>query len=157
MCAPAVVAGVTIAATVASTAVSIAGQQKGAKGQSEEAERNARLAEAQARDAKLRGAEEARRVELTGARMGAAATTRLAAGGVSGGTVDSPLTENLYNAEVDANRLRSNAAREAWGYEQQASGYKKQAGYIKEAGVLGSIGTGLSGLGSAAEQSKAFF
>lgn len=139
-----------LAASVLGTAGSAFGQMQQSRYQAQVAKNNAQLAEYQAQDAERRGkiAEEQQR-KKTGLILG---TQRAALGG-QGTALDegSPLDiqgDTAAAGEMDALTIRSNAAREAWGYRAQASNYAAQA---RQAGGIGSyIGAGASLLGGAA-------
>ena len=86
------------------------------------AETNRRLAEAQANDALLRGTIEESRyrrqiAQIVGAQKAAFGARNVA---VSGTPLDI-LSDTAQIGEEDALTIRNNAAREAWGYRNQAS------------------------------------
>lgn len=144
MCAPAV------ALVAAGAAVQMAAQYRKGKFDAKIAENNAELARQQRNDVITRGAEEARGVEIEGRRTAAAAKTAVAASGVSGGSMDDLVALSSANAAVDAATVRSNAVRAAWGFKAEEQEHKARARESREAGLLGALGTGLSGGGQAA-------
>lgn len=97
---------------------------------------NAKLAESDARASLARGerAEQAARMDT--AQMKSAQRVGMAANGVdlTSETAAAVLTSTDYLGEVDANTIKANALREAWGHRIQATGMRGQAGmYAAEA------------------------
>jgi hypothetical protein len=87
----------------------------------EEAARNALLANQAAEAAESKGAAEAGRVRGQAIRAMARAKVAMIAKGAAGEGISDVLKGMSINAETDAETVRNNAAREAWGYRNQAA------------------------------------
>lgn len=90
---------------------------------------NAALSDQQAADALARGQDNEFNQRLKTAQLKGTQTARLAANGValdSGSPLD-VLTSTDVMGAVDANTIRDNAAKEAYGYKTQAANYRAQA------------------------------
>ena len=105
------------------------GQKTALKLQARIAEVNAKIAEGQSRDALQRGERQEQ-----GTRMGAAQlrSTQRAAMGSSGidlgsETAAAVLTSTDYLTEVEANTIKANALREAWGFRMDAGQSRSEA------------------------------
>ncbi len=109
------------------------------------AEYNAAVAELQAADATTRGALEANRFRKQVAQVIGSQRTGFAAGNVDvgyGSAVDVQ-GDAAFLGELDALTIRTNAAREAWGYKVEAEDLKQRAAisrqegeFARESGVL---------------------
>lgn len=135
---------------VAGLVLGVAGGVQQANAQQQQAEyaaavseNNAKTAEMQALDAHRRGAEaEERQRMLTRQRIGAQRVA-LAANSVDVGTgtaVDL-VAETAAFGEADALTIRANAAREAWGFNEQARNYRADAVGARAAGKNAKRGT----------------
>lgn len=105
---------------------------------------NAALADQQAADALARGQSNEFNSRLKTAQLKGTQTARMAANGValdSGSPLD-VLTSTDEMGAVDANTIRDNAAKEAYGYKTQAANFRAQAGAANPwaAGVSSLIG-----------------
>lgn len=136
----------------AATGLQIYGQIRRAHVEAQVAENNARLARAHAADSQRRGALVAGETLAEGRRVAAEATLAAGSGGIdpNSGSMANLTAQSAANAAIDAARIRSNAAREAWGLRAQEADYRRQAKEARKAGLLGAVGTGLSGASSAA-------
>lgn len=142
------------AAAVAGIVVSAVGASKQADYQSKMMERNARMEEMRAEDAKRRGREEESRLRMNVFRIAGTQASLMAGRGqvLSSETPSSILEDTFMQGELDAAIIRENAAREAWGYGEQAAGYRAQAGLFQQAGGY-NVGTSLlSGATSVADR-----
>lgn len=159
---PAVAAGISIAATAASTAVGVYSSiqqgkaaQKQADYQAKVAKQNQELAEQQASAERMAGYEEA---QATRRKAASLIGSQRAAAGASGAVVDfgSNLdlqadtaaqgemdAINAYNKGIDT---AYNSQLQAWNYGQQAEGYKMQGQAAKQAGYLNAASTALGGI-----------
>ena len=166
---------------IAGTAVSVGGQvyaahqaagegeaaQRAAESQAQLAEYNAAVAGVQAQDARQRGDLEANRFRERARQVVGEQRVGFAAAGVDvgyGSTVDVQ-ADATFVGELDALTARTNAAREAWGYEVEGVDLQKQADILRKEGVaaaaagrsrrtagyIGAVGTGLQGAGSILE------
>jgi hypothetical protein len=130
---------------IGATAIQAMAQYKQGQYDQKVALNNAQLAEYERRDVIARGASEAELITREGRDTASAARAAIAAGNVEGPAVQSAVTQSLVNSALDAARVRSNAARRAWGYENEAQDLRGRAKQAKQAGILGAFGTGLSG------------
>lgn len=97
--------------------------------QAQVADYNAHVADLQSQDAVERGAEAENRFRLQVRGAIGAQRTGFAAGNIDvgfGSAVDVQ-GDAAYLGELDALQIRTNAARQAWGYSVQASDYRQQA------------------------------
>lgn len=111
---------------------------------------NAKLADAQAADATARGAYKARDIEIAGRQEGAAMLAASSAGNVTGPSVDDSLAISAEKAARDATIVKANAAREAWGFKSEAASSRAAAASSRKAGLLGALGSSLSGAATVA-------
>ncbi len=96
-------------------------------------ENNAKIAQWQAQDALQRGATAEQRQRMSTAQLRGSQRARLAANGVAldEGSPLNILQDTDYMGEVDALTIRDNAAKEAWGYRNQAAGYGSDAAMLR--------------------------
>lgn len=123
MCEPVTIAYAVAAAAAAYGAYSASESSKAqAEYQSDMAANQAKVSKYQADDAIVRGGEEAIKASREAERMRGTQVARLASNGldISSGTPLSILEDTMYFGQQDANTIRNNAAREAWGYTTQA-------------------------------------
>ncbi len=139
--------GVTAAAIAISTGVQVIGQVKAGRAAKKAGEFNAQVAELQAKDALARGKqdEQAYRLQVQGL-MGTQRTD------FAGQNVDvesqSALdvrSDTAYLGELDAQQIRANAQREAWGYRVQAQQSRMQGNAQANAQYYGAAGSAISG------------
>lgn len=164
MCEPATITAIGIAATVASTGLAVYSgyQQQQAQNQANNynrqiEQRNAQVAEMQAADAEARGrvAENEHRLMVTNL----IAKNRASAAG-SGLLVDDGTFEDVNEdaagfGELDALAIRSNAAKEAWGYRNQKANSEAQANLFSMRNsnpLIPAAGSLLSGVSATADQ-----
>lgn len=123
--------------------------------QSDVERNNAIIAGYQREDALARGGEEANRVQREAERLRGSQVARLASNGldISSGTPLAILEDAAYFGQVDANTVRNNAAREAWGYDVQQNNALSSADMYKTAAKnqKPALAAGLSLLGSAGQ------
>lgn len=143
MCDPLTIAATTMAA---GTLYSAYGQYQTGKYNAAVAETNAELAELSAQDAEKRGTAEAARYRTNIRSL--QGRQRAAIGGAnierSGSALDI-LTDTAATAELDMATIRSNAAREAFGFRTQGLNYRAQGQLDRFAGRTQAIGTILGG------------
>jgi len=134
-------------ATLAATAITAAGQIQQGKTQSEIANFNADTARFQAEAAQKEGyaAEERQLAKVKQIR--AQQEVIMGAGGLdpTTGTAAQVLDQTTKMGTLDALTLRTNAARQAWGYTTQATNSELQGSMARTAGYFGAAGTLLSG------------
>ena len=122
MCEP---TSIVLAVSAVAGAYGAYSSSQAAKGQAEyqaEVERNnATIAGYQRDDAIQRGGEEANRVQREAERMRGTQVARLASNGldINSGTPLAILEDSVFMGQQDAATARTNAAREAWGYDVQ--------------------------------------
>lgn len=116
---------------------------------------NAGIAEGQADDALARGREAEDRLRSGVRKLVGSQSAGFAGQGVSLEDADSSVTDvetdTYVSRDQDLERLRVNAAREAWGFRQQAASYRaggdaavKQANASANDTILGSLGNAYS-------------
>jgi hypothetical protein len=116
------------------------------------AEFNREVANIQAMDALRRG-RRAAKMHMTGVgQLVGSQRASLAAQGqdLSDGTAREILRQTAHFGAIDAQTIRNNAAREAWGYRVQGVGFRAQGDLATYEGILGATGTVLGGVGRAA-------
>lgn len=129
-----------MAAAVAITAVSAVSSAQQAKAQGEAqqnaAERNALISERQSADALQRGAVEAGQVRQRTRQQIGQQTTALAGSGVdvSRGSAADITADTAALGSMDEQTARTNAMREAYGYQTQAQSQRVQGQYARQAG-----------------------
>ena len=91
--------------------------------QSDMAENNAKVSNWQAEDAVARGGEAAIQKQREAECLRGTQVARLASNGldISSGTPLAILEDTMFFGQQDANTIRNNAAREAWGYKTQSA------------------------------------
>lgn len=144
MCSP---TAIPVVVSLIGTGVAAYGQHQAASFQEDIANRNAQQADLAAKDAVARGevAVENQRNRVRGI-MGSQAAA-IGASGVQGGTgtTGDVLTQTATLGELDAQTIRANAYREAWGYKAQGANFNLQgqlAGMEGQSAVTGSLITG---------------
>lgn len=111
-------------------------------------ESNAALAEAAKADALARGGQQAGRERMRGTQTEASQTADYSASGVSvksGSAVDVGSSTEAVS-ELDAELAKNNAMREAFGYESQASNFRRQAQYTRQEGDMAEVTSVLGGV-----------
>jgi len=112
-------------------------QQSAANSQADLAEYNAGIADVQATDATARGAEDESRFRMGVRGMIGAQRAGIAAGNIDvgyGSAVDVQ-ADAAFLGELDALTVRTNAAREAWGYKVGAEDLRRRAAISRKEGV----------------------
>lgn len=159
-----IAAGVAAVATVASTAMGIAGNiqqgqaaQAQANYQAQIAKNNAKIAQNNADMKRQEGIEEARTLRLKNIQKIGAQQAAMAANGfeVNSGTNLDIIGDSAATGELDAITARYNKETQALAYEQQANNFSNQA-YLDtisgqnayKSGITSAIGTGLNGIAS---------
>lgn len=124
MCEPTTIAYAVAAVIGAYGAYSASASSKAqAEYQSDMAENNAKVSKWQAEDAVVRGGEAAIQASRQAERMRGTQVARLTSNGldISSGTPLAILEDTMFFGQQDANTIRNNAAREAWGHITQSS------------------------------------
>lgn len=169
MCELTTIALVTMAAGTALSAAGSIQQGNAARAQasyqSQVERNNATIAERQAQDAEQRGRVEEQRQRIQNARLAGTQRTAFAGAGVdlgSGSPLD-VLMDTRQLGELDALTIRSNAAREAYGFRTQSSNLMAQSALTQRAGqnaqAAGAVGAGstlLTGTGNLAATAVKF-
>jgi hypothetical protein len=112
--------------------------QAAANSQADLADYNAAVADVQAQDAVTRGAQEEARFRSGVRGMVGTQRAGFAAGNIdvgSGSAVDVQ-ADTAYLGELDALQIKTNAAREAWGFTIQAQDLRKRAEIARKTGVF---------------------
>lgn len=113
-------------------------QQRAADSQADLSDYNANVADAQAKDAVARGAIEEAHFRAGVRGMVGTQRAGFAAGNIdvgSGSAVDVQ-ADTAFMGELDALQIKTNAAREAWGYSVQAEDLRKRADIARKTGVM---------------------
>lgn len=140
MCEPTTIA---LAATAASGAFSAYQSNEQGKYQQAVAQRNAKMQENQATDARARGVVAGEEQRDRARRIGAQQATGLAASGldISSGTSLDLFAETATLGEYDAQVAENNAAREAFGFKTRAEETRMSGRNAKSAGRNNAFGT----------------
>jgi hypothetical protein len=111
--------------------------QEASNSQADLADSNAAIADLQAQDAVARGAEDESRFRTQIRGSIGAERAGIAAGNidVSYGSAVDVQADAAYLGELDALQLRTNAKREAWGFEVQADDLRKRATIARKEGT----------------------
>jgi hypothetical protein len=138
-------------------------QQQAAESQAELSDYNASVADLQATDATQRGEEEANHYRQGVRTLVGEQRATFAASGVNVdfGSAGEVQQDSAFLGELDALTIRTNAAREAWGYKTQAYDFRKRADITRREGInaaeagksaarAGVIGAGTTLLGAGA-------
>lgn len=115
-----------------------AASQAAANSQADLADYNAAVADVQAQDAVTRGAQDEARFRSGVRGMVGTQRAGFAAGNidVSSGSAVDVQADTAYLGELDALQIKTNAAREAWGYTVQAQDLRKRAEIARKTGVF---------------------
>jgi hypothetical protein len=99
------------------------------QGQADIAEINSRMSETTAQSTLLAGQREEQKSRIATANLKGTQRASLAANGVDlgVGSAENILTTTDVMGEIDANTIKDNAIRSAWGYRTQAVNYQSQA------------------------------
>lgn len=144
-------------AALAQAALSIKQQNDAAEYQAKVDANNVKLAKYQAGDAIQRGGYGARRAEIAGRWAQSQARAQIEAGNISStsGSAANAITASGINAAADAAQIRANAAREVWGFQNQAADTAASSDLRKRASYMNELGTGVQGIGTAYAQWRA--
>lgn len=137
------------ALVVAAAGYSAYAQNQAGKAQQDLADRNAKMIDAQADDAIVRGNEEANLVRRGAKRLRGQQRAAFATQGVdvNTGTSLDLQEETTTLGEMDAATVRKNAWREAWGLKGRASNERLAGDYARRGATNSAIGTALGGIG----------
>lgn len=138
-----------IGVTAIGTGVSAYGQLKSGSETNKMFQRNAQFAEYQAQDAEARGKIDERKMrQLTEKTIGAQRAGLAGQGvDVNTGSALDVQADAAYLGELDALTIRTNAAKEAWGYRTQSQNLIQRGKNAKREGELGAFNT-ILGAGS---------
>ena len=143
-------AGIAIAAYGASRKASA--EKSAGKSQQAVAEYNAQVSDLQADDALARGMQDETRQRLKARGLAGSTRVAYAAAGIDISDADSTFADVQANAatlsEIDALTIRTNAAREAWGYRTQATNQRAGGQIAMVAANNRAIGALVSGASS---------
>ncbi len=134
------------------------GSRSAGKAQQQLAEYNAKVADLQAADAITRGMETETRLRQGVRGMIGSQRVAFAASGqeVDSGSALDVQADTAALGELDAMTIRTNAAREAWGYKVQSQDYTTRGQIAKAEGDTKAIGTLLQTGGTALYQRYGF-
>jgi hypothetical protein len=144
MCEPSTIG--LVAASAAGATVGIVGAVQSGAAQAKIADNNAELARLQQKDALVRGEQAASIVRARGRQIESSAIASIAANAIetTTGSAAGVLASTAIATEQDAETVKANATREAWGFGQQAQNLTAQATEVRRSSILGAVGTGLS-------------
>lgn len=154
MCEPATLMAASAVMTLGAAAYSGYQQNQAGKANQQIAENNATLARQDSAAAQASGDRESEQMlwrtrAALGQQRAAAAANGL---DIGFGTPAEIMGETAMFGEAQQQTIRANAARQAWGFNSQATNYQNQGRQDRWAGRTGAVGTVLGGLGSAAGQ-----
>lgn len=151
--------GATAAATAASTYVAYDSNKKAAEANAQIAENNARLAESDAATARALGDRESQHQTWRTRALEGQQRAAIAASGIDSqiGTPMDILGESAMFGEVDQQAIRLNAARNAWGFNAQATSTRNQSRVDRYSSRQQRTGTILSGLSSLTSTAGGFY
>lgn len=131
----------------ASTAFNAYSQYRAGKAQQQIDEFNARIAEYEAVDALRRGEEDAYKFGEQVRRLMGTQKAGFAGQGVvvSEGSAADVIADTARQGELDRLTILNNAAKEAWGFRTQGTGYRAQGRLSRLRGEYGAVGTILGG------------
>lgn len=152
MCEPTTLMAASAVIGLVGTGVSVHGQRQAAKANAQIAEQNARLAEQDAATARAMGDRESQQQTWRMRALEGQQRAAIAAQGIDAqiGTPLEILGESAMFGEVDQQAIRLNAARQAWGFNAQATSIRNQSRVDQASSRMNQYGTILSGLSSAA-------
>lgn len=147
---PAVIAGVSAAASIAGGAISMANQAAADEKNKKELEKAVQSQNAARVDALVRGSAMAGQLRMQGAQLAAKQRLGYLASGVeaSSGTAAAVVGSTGLYTEMDATTAINNAWREAHGHEQQAGRYSFAADQIDSAAANRNVAFGFQTAGS---------
>lgn len=109
-------------------------------------EAQAALADMAAVDALGRGAQQERGLRLAAGRAFGQQRVAAAVSGVEGtaGTPADIMADTAMISAVDAETIRTNAARASWGYQIEAAQQRRAAAAARSSGIIGGVGGAIS-------------
>ena len=145
-------AWLAIGATVATGVYTADQQKKQGQAEAEIAANNERLAQNEADNANAQGTRESEQAAWRTRQLIGQQRAAIAANNIDPtlGTPSEILGETAMFGEVDQQTIRQNAARQAWGFNAQATNYGNQATTARWAGKSQATGTILGSLSSGA-------
>ena len=151
MCEPVTIMAITAGVSALGAGASAYSQYQQGQFQEKVGERNAQVQDAKAQEAVRIGsiAEERQRTitrQTMGAQRAAMATTGLE---VDSGSFGDILADTAKFGELDAQTVRTNALKEAWGLQIDATNSRLQGSMAGKAGKMNAAGTLLSGASQA--------
>lgn len=154
MCEPATLAAIGLITTGVSTAGGVIGSIQEGQDAEFQAQKNKLLAQRAGADALARGNRESAVSKMQGSQAIGEQQVAFGASGVDGsvGTPAALAATTRAVSDLDADTIRANAAREAWGYKVQADQYSEEARVAASRGRSKAAGTLLGGAGQALSQ-----
>lgn len=133
MCNPAVIPYIMAAVAAAGAYGQAQGQKNQAEYQAQVNANNQKVAGWQAEDAAKRGEAAVQATRRKYAALQGTQRASLAARGldISDGSANAILTDTDFFGDMDQNTVRANAARQAWGYQVQASNFQGNAAALR--------------------------
>lgn len=145
---------VSVAVAVVGAVASAYGSQQQADYQSKIAERNAKIADNQAQEALARGEQDAIEIQRRGAALRSAQRASLGAKGIDlgYGTAADLQDQTDFFTQSDVATARTNARKNAWGYQAQAGGFVAEGENARYQGNLATTSSLLSAAGKVADK-----
>ena len=149
MCYAAAAYWVMAAVTAVSTAATVHNQRQNAAFEGEVAARNAAVQDQQAQQATELGAIAEQEQRQRTQRIISAQKSAMGSSGIEigSGTFGNLLDDSAYMGEQDAQTIRANAAKQAWGYRVSSDLTSLQGDMARRAGNANANGSLLSGVG----------
>lgn len=141
---PFIISALSTATSVVGAAIEGGGKGRQAQDVAKQAARNARMARFRRDDVFQRGALVAGQIASEGSRRTASLRAAAARSGVVGESQANIFTVSDIAARRDELTTLANAARIAWGEEQQAVSFLERKRQAERAGILGRVGTGFN-------------
>jgi hypothetical protein len=142
-----------------STGINAVGQANAGAAANEVAKKNAHLSDVAAVDAEQRGSKQAGEARMKGTDIVGEQRLATAASGVEVGVgTSAQLAEDTRAAaELDAQTIKANAAREAWGFRTQGTDFRTQGAQAEARGNYGAVASLLEGGSNTANLAAKFY
>lgn len=150
--------GLGLMGSILGTFINVGAQQRSNEAAQQVYATNKAIAYGAAQQAISKGNFDAARVQERGSQIVGQQQAAFGASGVvaNAGSPVAVAGGTKFNTDVDAQTIRNNAAREAWGYTQQASNIAKEAQFAQQTAEGNEAGTILGGIGKALPSLAAF-
>lgn len=159
MCEPITLSLLGIGAAAIKTGMDLAAGAETSRAQSQQAKKNSALAELAAEDSEQRGSNEAQMTKVKAGQTAADIEVAAAGSGVDPtvGTNARGIAGARAFGSIDANTIKNNAAREAWGYRAQGADFKATGRLAEQRGGHQAFSTMLGGAAQLGASSYSLF